>query len=156
MKQAAVWQGRVAVVRVLLARGARVNAIGLLGQTALHIAAYTYSFGTLDIARALIDAGADVNAPGEQGSSTPLHTAVSGTAESRVSVRKILMSGWRRRQCEYGTAAATVRRRPALSQSQREHAGVDCTSRRQSVTAAHSGATSVRRRVRLVILSIYS
>ena len=74
-----MWQGRVSVVRVLLARGARVNEIGLLGQTALHIAAYTYSFGTLEIARALVAAGADVDAPGEQGGSTPLHTAVSGT-----------------------------------------------------------------------------
>lgn len=49
-----------------------VNARGLFGNTPLHLAV---SWGDLDAARVLLDAGADPNAPGHF-NETPLHHAV--------------------------------------------------------------------------------
>lgn len=48
-----------AIVRMLLARGARVDAVDDTGRTALHHAA---AAGRLDVARLLLDRGADVDA----------------------------------------------------------------------------------------------
>jgi ankyrin repeat protein len=60
----AAWNGQVEAARLLIARGARINAKeGLTGYTPLHWAASLES-GKADLADLLIGKGAQVNAPG--------------------------------------------------------------------------------------------
>jgi len=70
-------RGTLDLVKMLLARGANVNASSPYAGTALHAAAYR---GRLDICQALIAAGADVNAPNEEGW-TVLHQVVTGAPD---------------------------------------------------------------------------
>lgn len=49
-----------------------VHDRGLLGDTPLHVAAI---WGNIDIGKILLDAGANLNVPGEYGN-TPLHEAI--------------------------------------------------------------------------------
>jgi uncharacterized protein len=67
--------GEAAVVRRQLGQGAEVEDRGSDGYTALHLAAY---FGRLEVARLLLEHGADPNAVAHNDSRvTPLHSAVS-------------------------------------------------------------------------------
>ncbi|UNQ73406.1 ankyrin repeat domain-containing protein [Infirmifilum sp. NZ] len=63
--------GDLEKIRMLLERGADINARDNIGWTPLHFAAIA---GKLDVARLLIEKGADVNARGVFGD-TPLHYA---------------------------------------------------------------------------------
>ena len=94
--------GHRAVVQLLLANGAHVNAVApeydsspprvwpdddadpSLGETPLHVAA---TAGQVDIARLLLDRGAHVNAKDQDGD-TPLHQAVK---EKRRAVAQLLL-----------------------------------------------------------------
>ena len=68
--------GKLSRVRKLLDEGAAVDDRAADGFTALHLAAF---FGRLDVARLLLERGADPNAPSTgQMRVTPLHSAVSG------------------------------------------------------------------------------
>ncbi len=60
----AAWYNRPAAIRVLLARGAGIDATNLTGNTALHHAAES---GSRDAAAALLAAGADRSVANEQG-----------------------------------------------------------------------------------------
>ncbi len=72
---AAARDGDAAVVRSLLEEGADVNAARGDGLTALHLAA---EGGHPEVAAALLDAGAPVEAGTRIGSHTPLHVAARG------------------------------------------------------------------------------
>ena len=61
--QAAAWKGGVKVIKLLLARGARINAQGGQYGNALQAAA---SQGYIEAVKLLLDQGADVNAQGGQ------------------------------------------------------------------------------------------
>ncbi len=65
----AVGEGRNEIAKLLIAKGADVNAKGIYGTTPLHNAA------TKEIVELLIAAGADVNAKDERGK-TPLDLAI--------------------------------------------------------------------------------
>jgi ankyrin repeat protein len=67
-------KGQDKIVRLLLSKGAKTEAIDDDGNTALHLAT------SHDIAVALIDGGADIDARNKQGR-TPLLTAVMGGKE---------------------------------------------------------------------------
>lgn len=67
----------ITVVRILLNRGANVNAVNERGTPALAIAAYN---GRLRIVQALVKRGADVNQRDSDGS-TALHLAISARWE---------------------------------------------------------------------------
>jgi TPR repeat protein len=71
---AAVEAGHVAMVKLLLDRGANVNAVTRDGKAALHLAARTLR---ADLVALLLDRGAAVN-PADKTRSTPLHYAVEG------------------------------------------------------------------------------
>ena len=73
-------RGDVAAVRSLLKEGADPNVAQGDGLTALHVAAQE---GNLEIARLLLDAGANVEAKTRIGGYTPLHLA-SGSAHTAV------------------------------------------------------------------------
>jgi ankyrin repeat protein len=73
----AAQSGRIDVVRLLIEHGADVNAKGMGGFTALHVAA---GKGYRDIVELLLLNGADVNAK-TRDLSTPLHMAVEGGAD---------------------------------------------------------------------------
>ena len=81
-------RGDVAAVRSLLAEGADPNVAQGDGLTALHVAAQE---GNLEIARLLLDAGANVEAKTRIGGYTPLHLA-GGGAHAAV-VRALLGAG---------------------------------------------------------------
>lgn len=67
--------GQPAVVRRKLAEGWEIEERGVDGYTPLHLAAY---FGQLEVARMLLESGADPNAVASNDSRvTPLHSAVS-------------------------------------------------------------------------------
>jgi ankyrin repeat protein len=82
----AAFFGREDSVRLLLARGANPN---LAARNALKVAAIhaATASGSLPIARALIEAGADVNAA-QQAGFTPLHAAAM---EGRLELAKLLL-----------------------------------------------------------------
>ena len=71
----AAMQGDAATVRALLAQGADVNEAQGDGMTALHWAARNRD---ADVARTLLEAGADVGAGTRIGHYTPLHLASRG------------------------------------------------------------------------------
>jgi ankyrin len=83
--------GREDVARILLARGADVDAHDEYGQTPLHRAA---AYGNLDLVRLLMDRGADVDA-WTDGGSTPLHKVVqlsfASSIEARLDVARALL-----------------------------------------------------------------
>ena len=88
----AAWQGHVDIVRLLLDRGADVNARGDGGRTPLHYAAY---WGHLDVVELLIEEGADVTLTTEFGH-TPLVTAAySREAEGIDAAERLLQHGAR-------------------------------------------------------------
>jgi len=80
-----VLDGREEIVKLLLAKGADVNAgTSEEGWTPLHVTCWTNSEPMLKI---LLDAGADINKPGSSGNA-PLHEAVT---HSRASFVEILL-----------------------------------------------------------------
>ena len=83
LHEAAYWNV-VIMAKILLKKGADVNAKDWQGETALHEAAY---WNAIDVAKVLIDESANVNAKDKNGE-TPLHEAASKNA---VDVAKILL-----------------------------------------------------------------
>jgi hypothetical protein len=79
----AAWQGKVAVVDLLIARRANVNAKDIVGQTPLHYAAWR---GNTAAAARLLRAGAKANARDHYGI-TPYRLAVLA---SRFETMKVL------------------------------------------------------------------
>jgi ankyrin repeat protein len=73
------------VVEALLARGAGVNARNSTGATPLHDAALA---GNADLARLLIEKGAQVDARDGESGATPLHHAASW---GRAAVVRLLL-----------------------------------------------------------------
>ena len=80
-------RGDLAAVRALLRAGTDPNVAQGDGLTALHVAAQG---GNLDIAKALIDAKANVEAKSRLGGYTPLHLAAQG---GHVTVVRALLDG---------------------------------------------------------------
>lgn len=82
-------KGNIALVRDLLRHGAQVNsdARSYGPATALHAAA---GAGQLQIVRLLIAAGANVNAPGDEGT-TPLFNAASVSSYQGVQIARLLL-----------------------------------------------------------------
>ncbi|CBJ32710.1 conserved unknown protein [Ectocarpus siliculosus] len=75
---------------VLLRNGARVDATNDFQETPLYLAASR----VIDAVRALLDAGADVNAKaGDNGDRTPLHVAVDRRMSSICTIRALLKGG---------------------------------------------------------------
>ena len=70
-------RGTLEMVKLLVARGADVNASSPTIGTALHAAAFR---GRLDLCRVLIEHKADVNAPNDEGW-TVLHQVVNGAPD---------------------------------------------------------------------------
>jgi uncharacterized protein len=70
--RSAVVAGHLDIARLLVARGADVNARGEGGETPLHEVA---GMGRVEFARLLLDHGADINARGDDGK-TPLTVAL--------------------------------------------------------------------------------
>jgi ankyrin repeat protein len=62
----ASWAKQPAMVRLLLDRGADVNAVGDSGRTPLHFAVWDGGTGAVEIVEMLVQAGADVNAQDER------------------------------------------------------------------------------------------
>lgn len=103
LMMAAGWNGNVAAVKMLLAKGANVNAVsrpvmGLPSKngpsefgslTALLMAA---SFGPPEVIKTLLDAGADPNAKDVRGM-TPLMLAVANDHQDRSVIRMLLDKG---------------------------------------------------------------
>lgn len=76
----AAYDGKAAIMRLLLEQGAKVEAKNAYGQSALWVAAGN---GSVECVRVLIEAGADPNARGGAGDSSVLHWAVAqGQAET--------------------------------------------------------------------------
>ena len=73
-------------VRILIAAGASVNAVGDLGSTPLHYAA---SRGLVEIARKLMQCGADINVRNEFGE-TALDLAKLGDSKEVIRLFKKL------------------------------------------------------------------
>ena len=76
--------GHTDVVRLLLARGAKLEAAGDQGQRAIHLAA---AYAKTDTVLALVQAGANINAPDARGV-TALHFA---TAFGHAAVARALL-----------------------------------------------------------------
>lgn len=68
----ACWAKRVAAVRLLIERGADVNARGDFGQTPLHYAVRDGGDEAVEIVAMLVQAGADVNAKDDRLQETPV------------------------------------------------------------------------------------
>ena len=99
----AAYQGNLAAAKLLLAKGAKVNAvsdrekayqvkngsIALGGWTALSIAA---AYGPADLVKALLDAGADVNVKDVRGM-TPLMLAAATDRQNPEILRMLLAKG---------------------------------------------------------------
>jgi ankyrin repeat protein len=83
----AAQNGRLPLVKLLVAHGADVNAKNQGDQTALHVAA---SRSNLEIVRLLIDSKADIAAKTSSGS-TPLHSAAAGNEPE--SIKLLLARG---------------------------------------------------------------
>lgn len=78
-------------VKVLLARGANVNAVSGGGFTALHRASYYSDKDSTEIAKLLIGAGADVNARNGMGQK-PLCIAMhGGSAELKLLLERLTL-----------------------------------------------------------------
>ena len=58
----AAFYGRTDVAKLLLKHGANINSLDANGETPLHRAAFAYSRTSIEVARLLINQGADVNA----------------------------------------------------------------------------------------------
>jgi ankyrin repeat protein len=83
--------GALTVVDVLLARGARVNAIGCSGRTALHCAAF---FGHIDTVNRLLQCDATLVAVQDTIDEIPLHKAATN---GHVGVVQKLLTAMRSR-----------------------------------------------------------
>lgn len=83
----AAWQGHVDVVRLLLEKGAKVNARGDGERTPLHYAA---QWGHLDVVTLLIENGADLTLKTDFGH-TPLVTAAYSREAEGVDAAKLLL-----------------------------------------------------------------
>jgi ankyrin repeat protein len=70
----AALKGHIAVVRVLLEHGAKLDARNATGGTPLHDAALA---GQTAVVELLLDKGAAINAKDTEGGETPLHRAAS-------------------------------------------------------------------------------
>jgi ankyrin repeat protein len=70
----AALKGHAAIVRTLLAHGARIDARNASGGTALHDAALA---GQTAVVELLLDRGAPIDAPDTEAGATPLHYAAS-------------------------------------------------------------------------------
>ena len=82
---ACIEQGCIGILDVLLKHGADIDAIGANGFTALCMAAHD---GDLDVARLLLDRGADVHAAHPDSGFTALHYAAEG---GHVEVARLLL-----------------------------------------------------------------
>ena len=87
--QAAAWGENVEIIRLLLDKGADVNAQGGKHGNALQAAAYT---GNLEVTRLLLDKGANVNAQGGEYDNALQAAAASWRAEVEV-IRLLLDKG---------------------------------------------------------------
>ncbi len=111
----------VEAARLLVARGADVNATDRHQDTALHYAADRNPFvwpNSLHLAQLLIEAGADPNRRGQYGM-TPLHWAISQPAVNWELVRYLLSHGADPRiLSENGSSAmaVAVRRYPKFAE----------------------------------------
>jgi ankyrin repeat protein len=76
-------EGGVGIVRLLIGRGANVDAQDKGHMTPLHLASY---YGKLDIVRALLSHGASVNTKGELGQ-TALHLVLDGNRSGPDGIR---------------------------------------------------------------------
>jgi len=89
----AAMKGHPNVIKLLMERGASVNARNRNGDTPLH---YAVSLGRLGAARTLLDSGARVNARGTM-NCTPLHFAFEDSryarplANDRIALVKLLL-----------------------------------------------------------------
>lgn len=84
----AVWDGNIARTKLMIDQGADVNATNFFGQPPIMIAA---ELCNADIARSLIEAGADVNFTYPSTTTTPLKVAVERGCSS---VRDLLLGEW--------------------------------------------------------------
>jgi hypothetical protein len=101
----AAFHHRQEAAKVLIARGADLNAVSPQGDTALHLAA---SHST-EVARVLIAAGADVNVRDKTGR-TPLHHAVSSRPE--ISDALIAAGADRYAADKYGVTPESIGKTP--------------------------------------------
>jgi ankyrin repeat protein len=95
---AAATYGHPTVVEVLLARGADVNSNGMGTRTPLHCAVLgsgdqSNAEGRIHVAKLLLAAGADVNAPVPPGRFTSLRYATSGETGNAAMAELLLSSG---------------------------------------------------------------
>ena len=89
----AAGEGDIKAVKLLLAEGADVNVKSATGETALHVAGIKCVRG---VAKALLEAGADVNAQTNDGAAmlmTPLHWYVNMNSCSTEDIDELLQAG---------------------------------------------------------------
>ncbi|MBE9117549.1 ankyrin repeat domain-containing protein [Lusitaniella coriacea LEGE 07157] len=70
---AAVVRGEIQTIRELIVKGANINVFDENGETPLYISVSNYA---IDVARVLLELGADPNTPAENDSYTPLAEAI--------------------------------------------------------------------------------
>ncbi len=87
----AAWNNRVPAIRLLLARGADINAINRTGFSAVHHAAEA---GSTDALRFLLEAGADLTIPNAEGA-YPIDTA---RAHGNLAAIEILEAAGRKKE----------------------------------------------------------
>ena len=83
----AVWRGHADVICVLLNHGAAVNSRDVLGRTPLHLT--TYARRCVEVAKVLIEQGADVTARTIESGKTPI---ISATATGKREVVEFLLA----------------------------------------------------------------